>query len=148
PAASTISRVLHRAGLAARLKLARAAIPGTAPFRHSHAPNDLWCADFKGWFRARNGERCEPLTITDAVSRFGLACQVLDRVSSAGVRPAFERVFREYGLPLAQRTDNGAPFASTGLAGLTRLSAWWVCLGIRPERIAPGKPQQNGRHER
>jgi transposase InsO family protein len=148
PAASTISRVLQRAGLAARRKLARHAVPLTTPFRDSHGPNDLWCADFKGWFRARNGERCEPLTITDAVSRFGLACQVVDRITLQRARPVFERTFREYGLPRALRTDNGAPFASTGLAGLTRLSAWWVALGIRPDRIAPGKPQQNGRHER
>jgi transposase InsO family protein len=148
PAPSTLSRLLHRAGLAARRRPARRAVPLTAPFRHSSQPNDLWCADFKGWFRAGNGDRCEPLTITDAVSRFGLACEVLDRITLPAARCVFERTFREYGLPQALRTDNGSPFASTGLAGLTRLSAWWVRLGIRPDRIAPGKPQQNGRHER
>ena len=148
PAPSTVSRVLKRAGLAARRRHPRRVVPLTAPFRGSAHPNDLWCADFKGWFRARNGERCEPLTITDAVSRFGLACDVLERITLPAARGVFERTFREYGLPHALRTDNGTPFASTGLAGLTRLSAWWVRLGIRPERIAPGKPQQNGRHER
>ena len=148
PAPSTLSRLLHRAGLAARRQHARRVVPLTAPFRGAAQPNDLWCADFKGWFRARNGERCEPLTITDAVSRFGLACDVLDRITLAAARGVFERTFRTYGLPRALRTDNGSPFASTGLAGLTRLSAWWVRLGIRPDRIAPGKPQQNGRHER
>jgi transposase InsO family protein len=148
PAASTVSRVLRRAGLADRRRARRHAFPLSAPFRGTQHPNDLWCADFKGWFRARNGERCEPLTITDAVSRYGLACQVVDQIALGHVRPVFERTFRAYGLPHAVRTDNGPPFASTGLAGLTRLSAWWVALGIRPERITPGRPQQNGRHER
>lgn len=148
PASSTISRVLQRAGLAARRKPKRQAVPLTAPFHGLALPNELWCADFKGWWRARNGERCEPLTITDAASRYALACEVLRRVNLADARAVFERTFRAYGLPRALRTDNGTPFASRGLAGLTRLSAWWVQLGIRPDRIMPGKPQQNGRHER
>ena len=148
PAPSTLSRVLQRAGLAARRTRARPAMPLAAPVRGVAQPNELWCADFKGWWRARNGERCEPLTITDAASRYALACDVVGRVSVAAARTVFERTFRTYGLPRALRTDNGSPFASRGLAGLTRLSAWWVQLGIRPERIAPGKPQQNGRHER
>lgn len=148
PARSTVSRLLRAAGLAARRRRRRHAIPLTTPFGAVGVPNDLWCADFKGWFLARNGERCEPLTITDAVSRYALACQVLSRISTDRSRPIFERTFREYGLPRALRTDNGNPFAGCGLGGLTRLSAWWVRLGIRPDRIAPGKPQQNGRHER
>jgi transposase InsO family protein len=148
PAPSTVSRVLQRAGLAARRKPGRHAIPLTTPFQSAALPNELWCADFKGWTRARNGERCEPLTITDAASRFALACDVLGRITLADARVVFERTFRTYGLPRALRTDNGTPFASRGLAGLTRLSAWWVQLGIRPDRITPGKPQQNGRHER
>lgn len=147
PAASTTSRLLRTHGLAARRVQRRGVVPSAAGSR-STAPNDLWCADFKGWFRAGNGERCEPLTITDHVTRFAFACELLDRPSTRHVRPVFERVFREYGLPRAVRTDNGLPFASPGLGGLTRLSAWWVRLGIRPDRIAPGKPQQNGRHER
>ncbi len=148
PAPSTLSRVLQRAGLAARRKRGRPAMPLTAPVHGGAEPNELWCADFKGWWRARNGERCEPLTITDAASRYALACEVVGRISVAEARAVFERTFRTYGLPRALRTDNGTPFASRGLAGLTRLSAWWVQLGIRPERITPGRPQQNGRHER
>lgn len=148
PAPSTLSRVLQRAGVAARRQRGRAPMPLTAPVHGGASPNELWCADFKGWWRARNGERCEPLTITDAASRYALACDVVGRVSVVDARAVFERTFRTYGLPRALRTDNGSPFASRGLAGLTRLSAWWVQLGIRPERIAPGKPQQNGRHER
>jgi len=147
PAASTVSRLLRVQGLAAR-RARRRPLGGSAAPGRGTAPNDLWSADFKGWFRAGNGERCEPLTITDHASRFGLACDVLERGTLPTVRPVFERIFREYGLPGALRTDNGLPFASTGLGGLTRLSAWWIRLGIRPERIAPGQPQQNGRHER
>jgi transposase InsO family protein len=148
PAPSTVGRLLHRAGLAARRKRARRTVPLTGRVAGPWRPNELWCGDFKGWSRAQNGERCEPLTITDAVSRYALACDVLERITLREARRVFERTFREYGLPQALRTDNGVPFASQGLAGLTRLSAWWVQLGIRPERIAPGKPQQNGKHER
>ena len=147
PSASTTSRLLHRHGLAAHRVRRRGSGPSAAP-APSTAPNDVWCADFKGWFRAGNGDRCEPLTITDHMSRFAFACELIDRPAVRDVRPVFERVFRQYGLPRALRTDNGLPFASLGLGGLTRLSAWWVRLGIRPDRIAPGKPQQNGRHER
>lgn len=148
PGASTVSQLLRTRGLAARRRARPRGRPGSTPFGEVAAPNDLWTADFKGWFRAANGERCDPLTIADTVSRFAFACELLERISLKGARAVFERVFREHGLPRALRTDNGTPFASHGLAGLTRLSAWWVRLGIRPERIAPGKPQQNGRHER
>jgi hypothetical protein len=108
----------------------------------------VWCADFKGWFRTGDGKRCEPLTITDGYSRYVLACRVLLRTTQACVRPLFEVAFRQYGLPWAIRTDNGTPFASTALAGLSRLAVWWIKLGIHPERIDPGHPEQNGRHER
>jgi hypothetical protein len=118
------------------------------PFETPTAPNDVWCADFKGAMCARNGERCAPLTISDATSRFVLNCAPLVRSDTAHVRAAFIPIFRTYGLPRALRTDNGPPFASVGLAGLSRLSVWWLKLGITHERIPPGQPQHNGRHER
>lgn len=111
--------------------------------------NEVWCADFKGWFRTQDGRPCYPLTITDGHSRFILRCQGLfPKTDFEAVKPLFEATFREYGLPAAMRTDNGPPFATTGLYGLSRLSVWWIRLGIRPDRIRPGKPQENGRHER
>jgi len=108
----------------------------------------LWCADFKGWFRTGDGLRCEPLTISDGFSRYLLSCRVLPAITHRLVQPAFEMVFRQHGLPWAIRTDNGTPFASTALGGLSRLAVWWIKLGIVPERIKPGCPEQNGRHER
>jgi hypothetical protein len=111
-------------------------------------PNAVWCADFKGWFRTGDGKRCEPLTISDAHSRYLIACRALSRTTHGAVRPIFETAFRHYGLPQCIRTDNGAPFSSTALGGLSRLAVWWIRLGILPERIAPGHPEQNGRHER
>jgi hypothetical protein len=107
-----------------------------------------WSADFKGDFVLGNTQRCYPLTISDNYSRYLLACQALTQRHYGAVRPWFEWVFREYGLPEAIRTDNGSPFASLAVGGLTRLSMWWIQLGIRPERIKPGRPSQNGRHER
>jgi transposase InsO family protein len=148
PAPSTVSALLRVRGLAARRRVRPQGLPRSAPFGTVAGPNDLWTADFKGWFRAGNGERCDALTIADTASRFAFACELLERVTVDAARPVFERAFREYGLPHAVRTDNGTPFASRGLGGLTRLSAWWIRLGVRPERITPGKPQQNGRHER
>jgi hypothetical protein len=112
------------------------------------APNDVWSADFKGWFRTGDGARCLPFTLTDNASRFLLRCQAVAAADDAHVRPLFEAAFREYGLPRALRSDNGPPFASLAVAGLSRLAVWWIKLGIRPERIAPGHPEQNGRHER
>jgi hypothetical protein len=109
--------------------------------------NDLWCIDFKGWFRTGDGARCDPLTLTDAFSRYLLCAQVMARPDYPNCRSELERAFRDYGLP-AMRSDNGAPFASVGAGGLSRLSVWWVKLGITPARIEPGQPQQNGRHER
>jgi len=112
------------------------------------AANDVWCPDFKGWFRTGDGRRCDPFTLTDAHSRYLLRCQAVARPDEENVRPIFAAAFKEHGLPLAIRSDNGPPFASAGVGGLSRLAVWWIKLGIRPERIVAGKPQQNGRHER
>ncbi|MGH8632893.1 MAG: integrase core domain-containing protein [Burkholderiales bacterium] len=112
------------------------------------APNDLWCADFKGQFKTGDGIYCYPLTVTDQHSRYLLGCQGLLSTSVADSKPVFTRLFKEYGLPKRIRTDNGVPFATNTLARLSSLSAWWVRLGVLPELIEPGKPQQNGRHER
>jgi transposase InsO family protein len=149
PAESTVSNVLGRHGLSRKIRQRRRATPSEQPFEHCEQVNQVWCADFKGWFRTGDGRRCDPLTISDAHSRYLLCCQGLG--ASTGVltvRPLFEATFRQYGLPEAIRTDNGAPFASVGLGGLSALSVWWLRLGIGLERIEPGQPQQNGRHER
>ncbi|HJU16765.1 MAG TPA: IS481 family transposase [Stellaceae bacterium] len=147
PAASTIGDLLRREGLSAPRRRRARGVPVTQPFSTVAAPNDVWCADFKGWFRTADGVRCDPLTISDAHSRFLLDCRIV-APTREGVEPRFIRAFREFGLPRALRTDNGPPFASTGAGGLSRLSVTWVKLGIRLERIDPGAPQQNGRHER
>ena len=123
------------------------AIPGK-PTTLILAPNDIWCADFKGQFRTGDGRYCYPLTVTDGFSRYLLGCQGLPAPPCRGAKPVFTRLFQEYGLPQRIRTDNGVPFATNTLARLSSLSAWWVRLGILPELIEPGKPQQNGRHER
>jgi transposase InsO family protein len=148
PAASTVGEVLRRAGLVVPRRRRARTPPWTAPLAHAAGPNAVWCADFKGQFRVGEGTLCYPLTISDACSRFLVRCQALPAIEGARVRPLFDAAFREYGLPAAIRTDNGPPFASTALGGLTPLSVWWVKLGILPERIAPGHPEQNGRHER
>ena len=148
PAASTVSELLKRAGLV-RPRRRRPHVPAYArAFMQAAEPNDVWSADFKGEFRTGDGRYCYPLTISDGFSRYLLLCRGLLRPNTEAVRPWFERAFREYGLPLAIRTDNGPPFASRSLAGLSTLSIWWLKLGIRPERIEPGCPEQNGRHER
>lgn len=147
PAASSIGDLLKRRGLVAGRPRRRRPEPVTRPFSEARGPNDVWCADFKGWFRTRDGTRCDPLTLSDAHSRYLLCCDIV-APTREGVEPAFERAFREFGLPLALRTDNGPPFASHGAGGLSRLAVGWLKLGIRLERIDPGKPQQNGRHER
>jgi putative transposase len=147
PAASTIGDLLRREGLSARQRRRRAVPPPSLPLREAVAANDVWCADFKGWFRTADGERCDPLTISDAHSRYLLDCHIV-APTLEGVRPRFLRAFRAFGLPLAIRTDNGSPFASNGAAGLSRMAVDWLKLGIKVERIAPGQPQQNGRHER
>jgi putative transposase len=148
PAPSTVGEILKQAGLVLPRRRRRRAPPRTHPLAHATAANVVWCADFKGDFRLGDGIRCYPLTISDAHSRFLLRCQALPRTATDRVQPLFAATFREYGLPDVLRTDNGPPFASTGLAGLTPLSVWWIKLGITPERIRPGKPGENGRHER
>jgi transposase InsO family protein len=148
PASSTIGEMLKRAGLTVGRKYRRKTPPSQSPLSHAAAANQVWSADFKGWFRCGDGKRCDPLTLTDGFSRFLLRCQALESIEERTAKPVIEAAFREYGLPEAIRTDNGEPFGSVGIAGLSRLSVWWIKLGIRPERIQPGKPQQNGRHER
>jgi len=148
PAPSTIGDLLRREGLSAPRRRRRTAMPQPQPFLPVWEANDLWCIDFKGWFRTADGQRCDPLTITDADSRFLIECRIVPQTIEA-VQPVVDQAFRELGLPRAIRSDNGTPFASsTSAGGLTRLSVHWVKLGIRLERIDPGKPQQNGRHER
>ena len=148
PAASTIGAMLAREGLVVPRKKRRRAPPYTQPFAAADGPNQVWCADFKGWFRTQDGERVDPLTITDAHSRYLLRCQHVAKTNGEQVQAIFEAAFRECGLPRAIRTDNGPPFASRAVAGLSRLAVWWMKLGIVPERIAAGHPEQNGRHER
>ena len=110
--------------------------------------NQVWAIDFKGWFRTGDSQRCDPLTLSDTHTRYLLRCQAVDQTGGKFIRPLLEASFREYGLPARILSDNGSPFASTGIGGLSRLSVWWLRLGIVPERIAPGHPEQNGRHER
>ena len=148
PADSTGSEILKRYGLVAIKKYRRHTPPYTAPFLECAAPNITWSADYKGQFRMGNGRLCYPLTISDNYSRYLLDCQGLAHPRFDQTKPRFEWVFRNYGLPQAIRTDNGSPFASTGLGGLSRLSVWLIQLGIKPERILSGCPEQNGRHER
>ncbi|HLF79685.1 MAG TPA: integrase core domain-containing protein [Dehalococcoidia bacterium] len=148
PAPSTRGAILARAGLTKLRRRRRRVPPTSQPFSACDRPNSVWCADFKGWFRTQDGQRCDPLTVSDAYSRMLLCCQIVPGQAYAHVRPAFEVVFREYGLPDAIRTDNGSPFASVAVGGLSRLAVWWVKLGIWQERIDAGHPEQNGRHER
>jgi putative transposase len=148
PAVSTIHAVLDRNGLVQPRKRRRYRAEGT-PLSQSIKPNDLWCTDFKGEFMLGDRRYCYPLTITDHATRYLFAVEALDSVKEVGAFPVFERVFQEYGLPLAIRSDNGVPFATAnGLFGLSKLSVWWLRLGIQIERIKPGHPEQNGRHER
>ena len=148
PASSTIGSLLKREGLVVARKKRMRTAPYTEPLAHANAANRVWCADFKGWFRTADGERIDPLTISDAHSRYLLRCQAVEKTDTARVQAIFEAAFREYGMPQAIRTDNGAPFASRAVAGLSRIALWWIRLGITPERIAAGHPEQNGRHER
>ncbi len=143
-----MGELLKREGLVVARKKRRKTAPYTQPLAHADGPNRVWCADFKGWFRTGDGERIDPLTISDAHSRYLLRCQAVEKTDTARVQAIFEAAFRQYGLPQAIRTDNGAPFASTAIGGLSRLAVWWIKLGIVPERIEAGHPEQNGRHER
>ena len=148
PALSTINQQLDRAGLVVRRKPRRRAPPGLSPLSACGASNDVWGVDFKGWFHTLDGARCDPFSLSDLCSRYVLRLQVMGRTDSAHVWPIFDAAFREFGRPLVVRSDNGPPFASTGAGGLSGLAVKLVKAGVRPERIAPGKPQQNGRHER
>jgi transposase InsO family protein len=148
PAVSTIHAVLDRNGLVKRRKRRRHKAQGTE-LKGAHDVNGLWCADFKGEFMLGNKQYCYPLTITDFRSRYLLACEGLSSTRSEFAFTVFERAFKDYGLPGAIRTDNGQPFASgNALFGLSKLAVWWLRLGIKIQRIKPGNPQQNGRHER
>src|SRR5882724_461884 len=148
PAASSIGALFDREGLTIKRKLRRRSPPSSVPFAHCGAANDVWCIDFKGWFLTGDGTHCEPLTITDAHSRYLLRCQALPRTDTDHVWPVLDAAFREFGLPHRMRSDNGSPFASRGAGGLSKLSIKVIKAGVAPERIAPGKPQQNSRHER
>ena len=148
PAISTAADILKRNGLI---------VPGKRRLRRKHpgcprgmtqAPNDIWTADYKGHFKTRNGRYCYPLTVCDMHSRYLLGCDAHDAISLKSTKRHFTELFREFGLPERIRTDNGVPFASSAIARLSTLSAWWIKLGIYPEQIEPGKPQQNGKHER
>ena len=149
PAKSTVHAVLDRHGLVKRSRQRRRNKAEGTPLSHATAPNELWSTDFKGEFKLGNRQYCYPLTVTDHVSRFVLMCEALESTREPGVFTAFQRLFAERGLPDAFRSDNGLPFASpNGLYNLSKLSVWWLRLGINIERIKPGRPQQNGRHER
>jgi putative transposase len=148
PATSSIGALMSREGLAQPRHPRRRTPPYGEPLAHAQAPNQVWCADYKGWFCCGDRERCDPLTISDAFSRYLLRCLAVEKTDGVEARAVFEAGFREYGIPDAIRTDNGPPFASVAPGGLSRLSMWWMRLGIRHERIEPGRPEQNGRHER
>lgn len=147
PAASTIGALFDREGLTVRRKLRRRAPPG-GPLFAADAANDVWTIDFKGWFRTGDGTRVDPLTLSDACSRYLLRCQAVARPDTEHVWPILDAALREYGLPLRLRSDNGPPFATTGAGGLSRMAVNVIKAGVTPERIRPGKPQENGRHER
>jgi putative transposase len=148
PAISTVHAVLDRHGLVKRRKRKRHKACGTA-LAHVSEPNELWCADYKGEFMLADKRYCYPLTITDYASRYLITCDALSTTKEVYAFPVFERAFKDFGLPTTIRTDNGVPFSSpNALYGLSRLSVWWLRLGIRIERIKPGHPEQNGRHER
>jgi transposase InsO family protein len=147
PAASTIGDILKREGLIVARDRRRRPVPVGEIVAGASEPNGEWSIDFKGWFRTRDGERCDPLTVEDTASRYLVETRIVEP-TWAGVRLALERVFAEVGLPEAIRSDNGPPFGSTGAGGLSSLSVWWLKLGIAPRYIPPSSPQDNGRHER
>lgn len=148
PAASTIGEIFKRHGLVKKRKLRKKIPAHSEPLSHCKEPNQVWSADFKGQFYLMNNKYCYPLTITDNYSRYIFACEAFLSPNCDNVIKTFEKVFKEFGLPDAIRTDNGQPFCGLGIGGLTRLSIWFLKLGIMPERIDLGSPQQNGRHER
>jgi len=148
PSESTVGDILKRAGLVTPRRERPKFPPRPTGLRSSDAPNQVWSADYKGQFRLGDGKYCYPLTVTDHFTRFIIGCDAMDAISDHSARDCFLTHFQEYGLPETIRTDNGVPFACHGLASLTRLSVLWLRLGIEVERIAPGHPEQNGRHER
>lgn len=148
PAASTVGELFDRYGLIQKRRRRRKVPPYAKSLGQTTAPNEVWAADHKGDFKLGNGQRCYPLTISDEFSRFVLRCQAGPSVRRSRAQPVFASAFRQFGLPDAIRTDNGPPFATKAPHGLSRLSIWWLKLGIRHERIQPGRPDQNGRHER
>lgn len=148
PAESTIGAILERHGLVVRRRLRRHGAPSPSPLRAVTAANDVWGIDFKGWFRTGDGQRCDPLSVSDLASRYVIRLQAVTRPDEAHVWPVLDAAFREFGLPAVMRSDNGPPFATTAAGGLSRLSVKLIKAGVIPERIKPGKPQQNGRHER
>lgn len=148
PAVSTIGEIYKRHDLVKTRNSRRKTPPYTNPFVDCDGANKVWSADFKGQFKLGDGVQCYPLTITDNYSRFLLGCKGLYSPNTQDTIREFIRIFKEFGLPDAIKTDNGTPFASRGIGGLSKLSVWWIKLGISPERIEPGRPDQNGRHER
>lgn len=148
PSQTTIYNILKRAGCIAPRRRIRRTPRGIKPLKTAQQANQLWTVDYKGQFRMQDGRWCYPLTVMDHSSRYLLACEGLNSTTTADAKAVFVRLFRKYGLPNRIRSDNGVPFASTGVGGLSKLAIWWIKLGIIPERIEPGKPQQNGRHER
>ena len=149
PAASTMGNIIKRAGLVNKNKRDRRRKPYyDGELTQPQYPNHIWAVDYKGWFRTKDGKRCEPLTISDLYTRYVLEVKALDNQGYEDAKVVFERVFKEYGVPEIIRSDNGNPFSSIGAGGLSRLSVWWVELGIKPQRITKGHPEQNGSHER
>lgn len=148
PHRSTVCDILNRHGMVPHKRVRRKIGHPGKPIVEFNAPNDIWNADFKGHFKTKNGIYCYPLTVTDSFSRYLLCCQGLNTTAVAEAKPMFTRIFKEFGLPKRIRSDNGVPFATYTLARLSRLSAWWIRLGIMPMLIEPGCPQQNGSHER
>lgn len=148
PSATTIYNILRREGLVETRKPRRRVARMTQPFKPVTGPNQVWSADFKGQFMTADSQWCYPLTVMDHTSRFLLECRGFEGTRLEPTKASFTKLFQQHGLPERIRTDNGVPFATTSTAGLSRLSVWWIRLGILPERIEPGKPQQNGRHER
>ena len=152
PSLSSVNRIIEKAGLLKKKRIHRASVTSDCPrlnrMLEANAPNDVWCIDFKGWWRS-DGEICEPFTVRDKYSRKVLCARLMTGKTTENVRPVMTELFRKYGLPRAIHSDNGAPFAAThGILGLTKLSAWWITLGILPERSLPGCPGQNGSLER
>jgi len=148
PSKTTIYNILHAEGVVPKQRRRQRVAPYPKPFASVRAINDVWSADFKGQFRLQNGSYCYPLIVMDHHSRYLLCCEGFEGPRFIETQAAFRQLFEEYGLPERIRTDNGVPFASRAAGGLSRLAIWWITLGILPERIDPGKPQQNGRHER